>query len=489
MMLEASTVAGSTATIDDLRAADTIVWAGPDPKEVLPVLYLHLHAAVRDRGARVIVASSRRISLSDLGVESVRLTPGEEASAFDGLAPLEGKTVVCWSPTSPGRDDSALLRALLQLGGSADAKFLICPPHAGSQGMLDMGVHPGLDAGYKVAPERGRDTRAILEAAAAGELDALLLFGADPIADFPDADLARRALEASSFTVAVELFPTESALLADVLLPSAAYAEREGTFTNLERRLQKLEPLIPPPGSSREPWRAAAGIARALGDDWGWSSFADVWTDICKNVPTHADLDVTRLAQEATLPAPYDSSGFAPDNSLNPLQIAGPGGQYPKGHRQGAPFQTGQNWPLSWELRAFEAKQRPGFIPVSAEAASGDALVTDTGSAGDPGDGDMQLLTGRFIYDEGTMVSRTAHLRSLQRRPFVELNDEDAKELGIADGDQVVVSGAGNEVTLPAVVNGISRGCVFVPYDQMDLRANTLISGINPTVTVRKADT
>lgn len=484
-------VAGSTASIADLQEADTVVWVGGDPKETLPVLYLHLHTGCRDRGTRLVVASTRRTSLHSLGAESVQLAPGRETEAIAAIASgLEGKVVVCWAPSSPGRSEASVVEGVLQLVAATGGKLLVGVPHAGSQGMLDMGVHPSLDAGYALSDEPGRDTRAILEAAAAGELDTLILYGADPIADFPDGNLARRALEGGATVIAVELFPTESVMLADIVLPSAAYAEREGTFTNLERRLQKLEALTAPPGTAREPWRACLAIANALDDSWGWRTFYDVWAEIRKEVPTHKDVDVTRLAQERLLPQPWDTTGFAPDNTENPLQIAGPGGQYPKGHRQGAPFQTGQNWPLSWELRAFEAKQRPGLIPFAPEPGStaGTAAAEASSEEGASSLPQVALLSGRFIYDEGSMVARSKHLRALQREPFVEVNDEDAKELGIADGDMVVVSGAGNSATLPARVNGIAKGCVFVPYDQKDLRANTLMEGENPTVTIARAE-
>ncbi len=142
--------------------------------------------------------------------------------------------------------------------------------------------------------EPGRDTRAILQAAADGELDTLLLFGADVIADFPDADLAERALQGGAHVVTVELFPTATVTRSDIVLPSAAYAEREGTFTNLERRIQKLEPLLVPPGATREPWRICASLARQLGSDWGWHTFDDVWNDIKSNVRTHAHIDTGR---------------------------------------------------------------------------------------------------------------------------------------------------------------------------------------------------
>ena len=180
------------------------------------------------------------------------------------------------------------------------------------------------------------------------------------IADFPDADLAERALQGGAHVVTVELFPTATATRSDILLPSAAYAEREGTFTNLERRIQKLEPLLVPPGAAREPWRICASLARQLGSDWGWHTFDDVWNDIKSNVRTHEHIDTDVLAARGPTPAPYYESGYEVDPTHSAGVIAGPGAQYPKGYRSGTPFQTGQNWPLSWELRGFEARQRPG---------------------------------------------------------------------------------------------------------------------------------
>ena len=87
------------------------------------------------------------------------------------------------------------------------------------------------------------------------------------------------------------------------------------------------------------------------------------------------------------------------------------------------------------------------------------------------------MLSGRFIYDEGAMVAKSVALRHLQRKPFVEINDEDAKELNISDGDEVVVAANGVEVTVKAVVADIVKGTVFVPYDQTGLRANSLMDG------------
>ncbi|MEA2509830.1 MAG: NADH-quinone oxidoreductase subunit, partial [Actinomycetota bacterium] len=360
-------VAGSTATLNDLEDAKTIVWIGPDPKEALPVLFLRLRKAVLDRGAHLTVVSPRRISLDEFADRTMRPTKEQGFSLAAAIADesgheLEGPAVVCWGPASPGRDEADTVQAVVELARAHDAKVLVCPPHAGSQGLLDMGVHPTMDAAYANAATEGKDTRAILEAAVAGEIDSLLLIGADPVADFPDADLAQRALESKAFSIVVELFPTETARRADMVLPSAAYAEREGTFTNLERRLQKLERLMTPPGAARDPWKICASLAQVMGQDWKWHTFENVWDDIRTTVPTHADVQIDALSQQSPSPAPFYEQALGTESGQTEGALGGPGGQYPKGHRAGAPFQTGQNWPLSWELRAFEAKQRPGFV-------------------------------------------------------------------------------------------------------------------------------
>jgi predicted molibdopterin-dependent oxidoreductase YjgC len=350
-----------------------------------------------------------------------------------------------------------------------------------------MGVHPTLEPGYRPAATEGRDTRAILEAAAAGEIDPLLIVGADPLADFPDADLARRALESKAFTIVVELFPTETVEHADVVFPSVSYAERAGTFTNLERRLQKIEALVPRPGSAREPWAACAELAAALGESWNWSALDDVWKDIRKEVATHAAVDVEELRRTVLTPGPQYEGAYGEPTSA--AAVAGPGARYPKGFRSGAPFQTGQNWPLSWELRAFEAREHPGVIPSPPEAGAesagehpGDEATPETRA-----DGTLALYTGRLIYDEGAMVSRSTFLRNLAKRPFVEINDVDAKEREVSDGDDVILSVGDTAVTVTAVIADISRGAVFVPYDQPGLKANRLIRSINPAIELRRA--
>ncbi|MDQ3619943.1 MAG: NADH-quinone oxidoreductase subunit NuoG [Actinomycetota bacterium] len=492
-LLEVSGVAGSTATMNDLDDARTILWIGPDPKETLPVLYLRLRKAVLDSGAKLIVVAPRRMSLDGFATHVIRCEPHGEATALANLASggrspggagndIGDPLIVCWGPASPGRDEAATLDALFELAGEHETEFLVGPPHAGSQGMIDMGVYPALDAGYVPVSDPGMDTRAILEAAASGELDALVVFGADLTGDFPDAGLVQRALDSDVYLVVVELFPTDTATRADVLLPSAAYSERTGTFTNLERRIQRLEPLNAPPGGALEPWRVCARIASALGDDWGVSSFDQVWEAIQQDVPTHDGISVGSLTQPSPPTALNYETGFA--SSGAEAQVAGPGGGYPKGHRSGAPFQTGQNWPLSWEIRAFEAGQRPGIVPSAPPRKETAQNGRSPAPAVTAEDGTLALYTQRFIYDQGTMVSRSKALKAIAKRPFIEMHPDDAASLELTDGGEAIVRANGTQARLRVVVADIARGAVFIPYDQDGLKANSLISGMDPRVEV-----
>jgi NADH-quinone oxidoreductase subunit G len=505
--IDIGSVAGSNATLNDLESARTIIWVGADPKETLPVLFLRLRKAVLDGGAKLIVVSPRRISLDGFATHVVRAAVGREQQALAGLESTTSEpgdaaqdigdpTIVAWAPGFPGRDETQVTDAVISLARDRGAKLLVCPPHAGSQGMIDMGCFPSLGPGYELLDEPGMDTRRMLEAAESQELDALLVFGADPIADFPDAALAERALSSGVFLVAVELFPTATVERADVVFPSVAYAERSGTMTNLERRIQKLEPLLAPPGAAAEPWRACLRLARALGQDWGWTDFDDLWADLRARVPTHRDVDPGALAQSRPAPHPALESALSDDPSHAAGGSAGPGAFYPKGYRAGSPFQTGQNWPLSWELRAFEARQRPGLIPAAGPRDDDARDVADrhtsagTHPASAPGSGPddgFALLSSRLIYDRGAMVSRTTALQKIARRPFVEVNRNDAEALGLAQGDQALLSIDGFEAPLEVIIGDIAPGAVFVPYDQEGLSANRLMAGINPRVKVSKA--
>ena len=173
-------------------------------------------------------------------------------------------------------------------------------------GALDMGMAPGLlpgrvplsagcDAFDQVPTEVGMDTIAMLEAAASGDLDVLVLLGSDPLSDVPDADLAERGLAGAGTVIAVEMLPNASTLAhADLVLPAAAPTEVDGTFTNLEGRVSVAEQKVTPPGTARADWMIAAELALRLGADLGVESPESIRAEIAAVSPVHAELTEPR---------------------------------------------------------------------------------------------------------------------------------------------------------------------------------------------------
>ncbi len=165
-------------------------------------------------------------------------------------------------------------------------------PHNNTQGAWDMGVHPALEPGYKPAKEAGLNAPAIYKGVANGDIQALYLMGADPIGDGLLADRGQLAL-----LVVQELFLTETAVVADVVLPAQSWAEREGTFTSGERRVQRYFPAITPVGESRPDWQILAQVGERLG--LGKPPFAAslVFRDLAKAVKPYKGMDYRSLSR------------------------------------------------------------------------------------------------------------------------------------------------------------------------------------------------
>ncbi|MEO7803092.1 MAG: NADH-quinone oxidoreductase subunit NuoG [Actinomycetota bacterium] len=419
---------GSSATLDDLDTAKTIVWFGPDPKEELPVLYLRLRQAVKN-GARLVIVHPRRISLSELG-HHVDVEPGHEVQALRDLVIDEGDAVVCIGQQFIGRSAThAVTEAMKLVSGRADTKLLLCVPNNNSQGALDMGVYPAFSSGLSATE--------MLRRAGQDQFRLLWLMGADLVKDFPDKALVERAMSSDTFIVVSELFPTATARLADMVLPARSFAEKEGSFTNLEGRLQKVDPAVDSPGVARADWQIFDDVAIRLGRGWEWTSAAQI---------------------------------FAHDNEYSWAGL-GTSGERP-------PADSGA-WPFSWELRAVDAKMRTGRI----RSAAADKIVIDV----DPPSpaslpiGHLALLVGRTLYDGGAMVSRSPELRNVTPEPFVELHPDEAAVRRLADGASVTVRSARGAVTVKLRVSDATPvGCAFMLHDQGEIQANTLLDVDDP---------
>ena len=470
--LPAGAVLGAPrATIDDAcRPGSTVLWLGPDPKEELPVLYLRLRHAIQEDGVRLVEVTPTATGLTELAAASVRCVPGttaevveaildggsgeaagdpdEVAAAARVLAETDAELTIAVGRPSLAEPPRAVVDALaVARGHRPRARLLSLLRRGNVHGALDMGMAPGvlpgrtsLDGGRErfagewptVPASTGLDARGVLGAAAAGEVDVLVLLGADPIDDFPDRDLAERALAGAGRVVAVDLFLNESARLADVVLPAAGFAECDGTTTNLEGRVTTVSQAVTPTGTARSDWMIAAELARLLGADLGLESPEQIRAEIERLAPPHHGLG-----------AALDAAGS--EGAVVPVDGSA-------GHAEDLDV----------------VLQEP---PV--EGGARDAYS-------------LRLVCDRTLYDGGTALRAARSLAGLAGPAVLRMSPTDLDRLGVDDGTEVRLSSARRSRGVPVVRDpGLPRGAAALAVNQPGLAANELIDLGSPVTEVR----
>lgn len=298
-------------TYRDVERAKAILVACLDAEQELPILHLRIRKAAA-RGAEVFVVHSRRTRLHDVA-EHVLVRPGQEAYTLERIhdEPTDDSVEARIAAAMRSAGPEAVVLAgprlaehplaadvALSLAQRFGARFSLVCRRANDRGALAAGVHPSLLPGGRrvgVAAERaevetvwgtlgatepGRNAREILEAAAAREIDVLFLIGVDPLRDFPDVRLARRALENARYKVVQSLELGELEPYADAVLPAAALIERDGHLTTWEGRSQRVRAARNPLGISRPDWEMFAGLARAMGGDLGFETLEQLQEEL-----------------------------------------------------------------------------------------------------------------------------------------------------------------------------------------------------------------
>jgi NADH-quinone oxidoreductase subunit G len=282
-------------TYRDVERAKVILAVGLDAEQEVPILHLRLRKAAA-AGARIWVVHPRRTRLHDVATH-ILVRPGDEARMFAGGADpvmdeaLEalraaGEDAVVIAGERSGAADAAQANLL-----GSGARFAYVTRRAGDRGALRAGVHPSLLPGGRslgeagpvesrwttaISRERGRDWRGILEACAAREIDVLYLVGVDPLRDFPDAALARRALDNVPVKIVQSLELGSLGPFADAFLPAAPFLEKEGHVTNWEGRGQRLRRVRDPEGMCLPDWEIFASLALACGGDLGFETLDEI---------------------------------------------------------------------------------------------------------------------------------------------------------------------------------------------------------------------
>jgi NADH-quinone oxidoreductase subunit G len=367
-------------------------------------------------------------------------------------------------------------------------RFLPVLRRANVRGALELGLVPGLlpgrvtlDSGRPwysahwgtVPAERGLDALGILQAAADGRIDTLVLLGADPLADFPDRDLAVRGLAGARTVIALDRFLTESSRQADIVLPVAGFAEVAGTTTNLEGRVSVLNQRVTAPGTARPDWVIAAELAAELGADLGLGTVEEIWREIEQVAPAHAGVTFEMLhAPESSdgvvIPVPVaqgltdtvevdDSMADADADAAADTEVA-------EGDSVGEA--TAPAGPVRPELVMHEVSP-----PVGAPAVDAYSL---------------RLVATRKLYDQGTLVSASPSLAGLAPGTVLRVNPYDFDRLGVSEGDvvRVISTRATLSIAITADDN-VPRGIASLVVNQPPVRASALIDASERVTDVR----
>ncbi len=569
------------ATIDQAAGAPLLLSLGTDPKEELPVLYLRLREAVRERGLQIVEASPTDTGLSRYAALHLRHRPGglaalaralvspsdpdgevagvpahEIAEARAHLAraraqvpPGTGQAhrgspsvVVLLGRASLAGSAADLLAAVASLAGVPGVSWLSGLRRSNVHGALDAGLAPGVLPGrvglaegrewfsqrwgVELPAARGLDTAGILSASARGRIGALVLLGADPESDFPDARAAVQGLDGARFVVAVDTFLTASSRKADVVLPAATYAERRGTFTNLEGRLSRLGSLVTAPGVAWPDWMVAAELALRLGGDLGFSSLEEIWDEMVtlSTLYSGAGHDVLfgpRGRDGIVVPVPGGEPTDRPARPIDPMADPGiasaelhtvppgaladppvdqPGTRAVVGDDDLGTASVGEGGDRVSTGSSDDSDQVLTVAPpmlqgVPAAAAAGpdvsapDAGLQAVGGQGHAGgEAELSLVSRRTLWDAGSSVSRSAHLAGLARPVRAALHPTELAARGLAEGAVVTLSSRSGRLVAPVVADpGIPPGVVSVPFCAPGGSASDLIAASAEVVTVTLA--
>ncbi|ELG5190716.1 formate dehydrogenase subunit alpha [Vibrio vulnificus] len=394
-------------------------------------------------------------------LDKVELVTGVKADDIFAMARMIGtakRTAVYYSmgitQHTTGHDNVRSIANLQLLCGNIGIEGGGINPLRGQsnvQGACDMGALPNNYPGYQkvynplvrekfviewdaphLSAEPGLTLTEIIDGACLRDVRALYVMGENPVLSDPNQAHVIEGLEALDFLVVQDIFLTETAQYADVVLPSCSFAEKSGHFTNTERRVQRISPAVNPPGEAKEDWRIIQEIANAMGSDWHYRSVADITNEITRVTPQYAGLKWENITPEGVQ---------WPSNKNNPA-----------GTR------------IMHQTQFTRGKGQMEAIPFRYAAELPDEEYP------------LVLTTGRVLeqFHTGTMTRKTQGLNNLAG-PRAMISVQDAEALGIGNGDMLKVSTRRGEIEIAAfVTKRMQAGVVFIPFHFVESPVNRL---------------
>jgi len=303
------------------------------------------------------------------------------------------------------------------------------PDAANGRGLREAGCIPGLGPGLADAAGRGMDAAAIREAGADNELKAMILFEANPVRDYPGGPRWKEALARTDFIVAFSMFDDESTSRAAVVFPAESHAEKEGTVTHPDGRLQRVRPNVPNPVNARPGWQVLAELSTRLGEETGIDSAEEALRVLANKVPFYA--------------------------GITPEEIGG----------------HGIRWQDREAAKDFPSVEIEGGAPAPTASSDGSGL---------------QLGTYRDLWS-GEVTERNPALRFLAPKQLIELAPTDAERLGVSQDDEVDVRSNGTSLRAKVAIRERMRpGAAFMIEGTAEQNA-TALTGVE-TVEISKLD-
>jgi len=379
--------------------------------------------------ARMYSHAKKAMIVYGLGVTEHR-TGTENSMAIANLA------LVCGQIGRPSTGIMAL-RGQNNVQGASDLGPLPATL-PGYQSVADEKVRDKFEKawGRKIKKEPGLKSVEMLDECVLGNFKGIFILGEDPAQTDPDLNHVRKALEAVDFLVVQDIFHTETTRFADVILPGASFAEKDGTFTNGERRIQRVRKAIPPVAGMAE-WEVICKLSTLMGYPMSYDSPAEIMDEIASLVPIYGGINYARLEEK--------------------------GIQWPC---------PDKNHPGTTTLYTDLFARANGLAAFMALDHQGSGEVPDENFP-------LVLITGRIRehYNNGSMTRRSHGIAQIVPIERVEISPEDAENLGIAGRDWVIVSSRRGEVKVRAKVTDRSQqGNVFMTFHHQDTLTNNLTS-------------
>jgi formate dehydrogenase alpha subunit len=507
--------AGTTSSLDVLERSRVIMVIGTDPEISAPVVAYAIKRAARNRGAELIIADPRRTPLVRFASLWLQPAVGTDVALLNGLAKviidekrldvefvtrmtdnfaqwarsLEGytpgyvekvtgiprKDIQRAARTLAGAEEAAIVYGngitqhtsgtaavaaianLAMLTGNTGRRggIFALQRENNAHGACDMGTLPAFLPGYqsvddaikrqrfeerwggRLPASTGLAALEMMQQAREGRVKGMFIMGENPVASFPQPALVKKALASLDFLVVTDMFLTETAKLASVVLPAASFAEKDGTFTNFEGRVQRLRKAIEPVGESLPDSEIVLRLAKALGSPMPYTSHQQVMEEIEEMVPFYHHLAYSDV----------DSMG------LDWADVSGDRPGHRRLHKGLFPSGFGRFSPVE-------------YAPPQDVAKDGYPLTLLVGSS-------------RYHFGGGSRSLRSARLSQFCPSASLEINNADARELGIVDGDTVkIISRQGELLTVVRIADTLPQGLLFMSISFPDSPVHELFDTI-----------